>query len=92
MDMTLNKETQDAFNRWLLGHGATYHPCDIDRFNEFAKYYCKGHGNIISEKEFIKEVKRHTRTTKDENRGIAQKFFRKLTAIQSFCKSNDIFA
>ena len=44
----------------------------------------------ITEKEFVKAVKQYTHTSIHSNRGIAQKFYKRLEAIKSFCKSNNI--
>lgn len=88
--MILNSSTRKAFDQWLSEYGATYHPCDIKRFNKFALLYCRDKANDISEKEFVKKVKEKTHTTRSENRGIAQKFYRRLQNIQSFYKDNEL--
>ncbi len=88
--MNLNEKTQKALEQWLSEYGATYHPCDIRRFNLFALLYCRDKANNISEKEFVKKVKGKTRTTKNENRGIAQKFYRRLQNIKSFYNDNEL--
>ena len=88
--MKLTDNTQRKFDEWLKKWGATYNPEDIDSFNEFAYYYVKDSRNNITEKEFVKAVKQYTHTSIRTNRGIAQKFYKRLETIKSFCKSNNI--
>lgn len=88
--MSLNAETQQLFNQWVSKWGVTDHPNDEDCFNYFALSYCKDINNCMSKEEFVKMVKMYTHTSMYNNRGIAQKYFRRLEAIVSFCKSNKI--
>ena len=89
--MNLNEETKIAFYNWVSKWGATYHQEDINRFNEFVLLYCKDTKNYMSQKEFVKEVKKYTNTSVTQNRGIAQKHYSKLEVILSFCRSNKLF-
>ncbi len=87
--MNLTEITQQKFDEWIKKWGATYNQEDIDAFNEFAYFYIKDSENYITEKEFVKIVKQHTHTSIHTNRGIAQKFYKRLEAIVSFYKSNN---
>lgn len=88
--MKLNEKTKAAFYNWISKWGATYNQSDIDCFNEFALLYCKDNDNNITKDEFVKEVKKYTHTSVTQNRGIAQKYYKRLEIIQSFCKSNKL--
>ena len=80
------EESQRAFDSWMqIGQGAKYNPCDDERFFEFA-IACYKNKEIISEEQFIKEVKRRTHITRTENRGIAQKYYRSLLLLIEFQK------
>lgn len=68
--------------------GVTYNQEDIDAFNVFAFSYIKESQNNITEKEFVRAVRQCTHTSVRINRGIAQKFYKRLVAIESFYKSN----
>ena len=88
--MFLTEQTKKAFNEWVANWGATYHPEDVNRFNKFALLYCKEPQNQINKSEFVKEVKKYTKTSIRLNRGIAQKFYQRLETIKSFCESNSL--
>lgn len=82
--MFINKQTRDAFHSWLsIGGGINYNSPDLERFYHFADVYCKYHENV-TEKEFVKAAKQYTHTTISTNRGICQKFYRKLKTIQEY--------
>ena len=89
--MALTEKTQKAFDEWISKWGATYHPEDVKRFNKFALSYCSDEKNEITKYQFVKNVKKCTHTSVRLNRGIAQEYYRRLEAIQSFCKSNNLF-
>lgn len=69
-----------------IGQGVKHNPCDDERFFQFA-ITCYKNKEIISEKQFIKEVKKRTRITRTENRGIAQDYYRRLQLLIEFLKS-----
>ena len=64
------EDSQRAFDSWLkIGQGAKHNPCDDKRFFQFA-IACYKNKETISEKQFIKEVKKRTHITRTENRGL----------------------
>lgn len=80
------EDSQRAFDSWLkIGQGAKHNPCDDKRFFQFA-IACYKNKETISEKQFIKEVKKRTHITRTENRGIAQEYYRKLQLLIEFQK------
>ena len=89
--MFLTEPTQKAFDEWVSKWGATYNDSDVNQFNKFALLYCKDANNNLTKEEFVKAVKKYTHTSIKEKRGIVQKFYYRLLAIQSFCKSNECF-
>lgn len=89
--MFLTEKARKAFDAWVSKWGATYNDSDINEFNKFALLYCKDANNSLTKEEFVKAVKKHTYTSSKEKRGIAQKFYYRLQAIQSFSKSNKLF-
>lgn len=89
--MALTKKTKKSFDEWIANWGATNHPEDVNRFNKFALSYCKDNNNTLTKDEFVKMVKKHTYTSVKINRGIAQRYYYRLEAIQSFCTSNKLY-
>jgi hypothetical protein len=90
MTIFKNDATQKAFEAWISPfNGIQIHPLDDERFYSFVKQYCLN-GENVSRDVFSKEAKRYTRTTKTYKKGICQKYYDKLFAINAFVKAMKI--
>lgn len=82
----LNESTQKAFDSWLeISGGISPNTSDEERFYVFAYKYFKNKDNL-DEITFVKMCKKHTYTTRNEKRGICQKYYRRLMTIVEFLK------
>lgn len=86
--MLFNSEsTEKAFMSWLtIGGGVNPNPQDNERFFVFARLYFENEESITQD-AFVKAAKKLTHTSKRVNRGICQKYYRKLITIQDFLSS-----
>ena len=62
-------------------------PTTIEAFYKFAFEYCRCN-NHIAKDEFVKYVKKFNHITRDDKRGMAQRFYKELETIQRFYKYN----
>lgn len=87
MEEKLKKDlTLKAFESWLeIGGGINPNPEDVERFYKFACEYCNN-GENLSKKTFVKMCKKYTRTTRNINRGVCQKYYDRLNTICDFIK------
>lgn len=78
-----SKETELAFDNWISKWGATRHELDMEKFYDFALAYVRNN-DLISKDAFVRRVKTHTYTSRKENRGIAQRFYKELEVIGDY--------
>ena len=79
-----SEQTQKMFDSWLaISGGISPNEPDQQRFHDFVKtYYLNGEN--VTENSFVKECKKVTYTSRSVNRGICQRYYRRLDDIVKF--------
>ena len=85
-----NASTQKAFDQWANKwiDGITRHELSDKDFYHFAHVYYKNRENISKEK-FVYICKKWTKTSRNNRRGICQKYYGKLETIIDFMQWAD---
>ncbi len=81
-----SSSSQQKFESWMnIGGGINPNTADEERFFDFVVEYYKNKEQV-DEKTFVKICKYYTHTTRRINRGICQKYYRRLQDFIRFIK------